>query len=65
MTHLFIRCAGCHARIKAPIQLSGQTRTCPGCGQRLLVRSRRPDDTGPLLVSDAFPAARTLAATRA
>jgi CheY-like chemotaxis protein len=49
---IYIRCPGCNARIKAPLQLIGQRRTCPGYGQYLLVQTRTPDDAGPLLLDD-------------
>jgi DNA-directed RNA polymerase subunit RPC12/RpoP len=54
MTHLSFRCSGCRARIKAPIQLRGQTRPCPGCGHRLVVQSARLEDAGPALVHESF-----------
>ncbi len=56
MTHLSFRCGGCRARIKAPVQLRGQTRSCPGCGHRLVVQPVRIEDAGPALVheSNAF-----------
>ena len=47
-----IRCSGCNARIKAPTQLIGQTRDCPGCGQRLLIQRTPPEDSGPLVLPD-------------
>jgi len=47
-----IVCPGCNARIKAPVQLVGQTRACPGCGQPLLVQAVAPKDAGPLLLDD-------------
>ncbi|HKI38221.1 MAG TPA: hypothetical protein VKA46_40580 [Gemmataceae bacterium] len=50
------RCPGCRARIKAPAQLIGQTRSCPGCGRRLLVQMSPPEDLGPVLLSDDTPA---------
>jgi len=51
-TTLSLRCPSCKARIKAPSQLLGQWRNCPGCGTRLLVRVVSPPDAAPLLVSD-------------
>jgi hypothetical protein len=48
------RCFGCHARIKAPIQLIGQSRTCPGCGTTLVVQLKAPPPSGPKLVMDDF-----------
>jgi CheY-like chemotaxis protein len=47
-----VRCPGCGARIKAPSQLIGQTRDCPGCGQPLVVQMRVPEDLGPVLLPD-------------
>ncbi|MCI0683212.1 MAG: response regulator [Gemmataceae bacterium] len=49
---LICRCSGCGARIKAPLRLRGQTRTCPGCQQPFVVRAQPPEDEGPKLVSD-------------
>jgi CheY-like chemotaxis protein len=45
-----IRCPACDARIKAPTQLLGRMRNCPGCGQLLLVQNKAPQDAGPLLL---------------
>jgi hypothetical protein len=50
------RCPGCRARIKAPSQLIGQVRACPGCDRRLIVQMDAPEDVGPLLTSDDTPA---------
>jgi hypothetical protein len=47
---LHFSCPHCQARIKAPVQLSGQRRNCPGCGHALSVPYTRPEDAGPLLV---------------
>jgi len=44
------RCHDCNARIKAPEQLLGQFRACPGCGKNVLVRIPKPEDSDPLLV---------------
>jgi hypothetical protein len=44
------RCPGCKARIKAPVQLAGQRRSCPGCGHNLLVPRKIPQDAEPVLV---------------
>jgi hypothetical protein len=45
------RCPGCRARIKAPAELSGRRRNCPGCGTSFVVRTQRPPDSDPLLVN--------------
>jgi uncharacterized paraquat-inducible protein A len=59
MSHsITFRCPGCNARIKAPFQLRGQTRACPGCGHRLVVRWAPPQDSGPALVPGDRPASR-------
>jgi len=50
--NITIRCGGCQARIKAPYQLRGQRRACPGCGHRFTVQAQRPQDCGPVLVDD-------------
>ena len=63
MSHLSFRCAGCRARIKAPSQLRGQTRSCPGCGHRFVVQRQRLEDAGPALVFESSSAYR--AASRA
>jgi hypothetical protein len=47
-----LRCPGCGARIKAPVQLVGQTRNCPGCGRRLVIQMKAPEDSGVLIVHD-------------
>jgi DNA-binding NtrC family response regulator len=44
------RCRGCGARIKAPRQLLGQVRPCPGCRRDLRVQEEM-DDQGPMLLS--------------
>lgn len=48
-----LRCPGCNARIKAPAQLIGQSRACPGCGAEFVVRPQVPESVGPVLVSDS------------
>ena len=48
-------CPGCRARIKAPAQLLGQQRSCPGWSCRLVVRPQPPEDSGPLLLHDDGP----------
>ena len=45
-----LRCPGCGARIKAPIQLLGQERSCPGCGFAIPIRRPPPQDAGPMLL---------------
>jgi hypothetical protein len=40
----------CRARTKAPIQLRGQGRDCPGCGERFVVPRFVPADAAPILV---------------
>jgi hypothetical protein len=49
------RCPGCRARIKAPAQLLGHHRNCPGCGQAFVVRREPPADSSPMLASDDAP----------
>jgi DNA-directed RNA polymerase subunit RPC12/RpoP len=59
MSHsISLRCSCCQARIKAPYQLRGQTRACPGCGHRFVIQVPRPEDAGPVLVADDQPARR-------
>jgi uncharacterized paraquat-inducible protein A len=53
---IHVRCPGCRARIKAPAQLIGQTRDCPRCRKPLVVQMSPPDDSGPVLLSDDYPA---------
>jgi hypothetical protein len=48
---IVLRCPGCSARIKAPWQLVGQRRRCPGCCTSFVVRAERPPDSGPMLVT--------------
>lgn len=55
MNPITFRCGGCRARIKAPAQLRGQTRPCPGCGQPNVVQPPRVEDAGPALVWEASP----------
>jgi hypothetical protein len=52
MSSLALRfhCPQCHASIKAPHQLSGQRRNCPGCSHSFLVPRRLHEDAGPVLV---------------
>jgi hypothetical protein len=56
---ILFRCPGCNARIKAPGQLTGQWRNCPGCHTRFQVRARPPQDSAPLLATE--PPARAAA----
>src|SRR5712691_6991638 len=46
------RCPSCKVRIKAPVQLHGQIRPCPGCGNVFTVKPSTPEDSGPLLLFD-------------
>jgi len=46
------RCSSCNARLRAPVQLQGMSRNCPGCGRRVTVPSTRIQDAGPVLVFD-------------
>jgi len=43
-------CPHCTARIKAPVQLAGRNRCCPGCSHAFTVPRLAPDDSGPVLV---------------
>jgi hypothetical protein len=49
---IVFHCAACRARIKAPAQLLGSSRNCPGCGYRFVVRLQPPPEAGPVLVGD-------------
>ena len=44
------RCQECRARIKAPVQLVGRSRSCPGCGRALKVPVVLAADAEPILV---------------
>jgi hypothetical protein len=44
------RCPTCKVRIKAPLQLYGQVRPCPGCGNHFTIKAPAPEDSGPLLL---------------
>jgi len=55
------RCPTCKARIKAPVQLQGQIRPCPGCGNYFTVRPATPKDSGPLVLLDDKPKRKLLA----
>jgi hypothetical protein len=48
---IILRCPGCKARIKAPIELLGTNRTCPGCHTWFVVRNQPIEDSGPLLAA--------------
>jgi rRNA maturation endonuclease Nob1 len=50
-----LRCVGCGARIKAPLELLGYTRPCPGCGRHLTIQPRSPEDAAPVLLLDGDP----------
>jgi CheY-like chemotaxis protein len=50
-----IHCPHCHARIKAPLEISGQSRNCPGCSLRFVVQRTAPEDAGPILLFDHLP----------
>jgi CheY-like chemotaxis protein len=50
-TFIRCRCPGCGSRIKAPIQLLGQSRTCPRCRVPFVVLFQ-PEDEGPMLLMD-------------
>jgi CheY-like chemotaxis protein len=60
---LRIRCPGCFARIKAPVQLVGKMRDCPKCGERIFIHRGPPEDCGPALMCDEStgPARKTAA----
>jgi CheY-like chemotaxis protein len=55
VTALRCRCPGCGSRIKAPLQLTGQTRNCPNCKCPFVVVFLPPDSEGPMLVPDDAP----------
>jgi hypothetical protein len=52
MNDLSIRfqCPNCRARIKAPFELIGRERECPGCSRSFVVPCPIPEDSGPILV---------------
>jgi hypothetical protein len=52
---IHLRCPSCRARIKAPVQLLGHERSCPGCGRDFLVLREPPEDASPVLVADEGP----------
>jgi DNA-binding response OmpR family regulator len=45
-----VRCPGCGSRIKAPLQLLGQKRACPGCRQDFVLAIQPQEDEGAKLV---------------
>jgi len=47
---LRFRCPRCSARIRAPFQLSGRSRPCPGCRTSFVVPPLPMEDAGPRLV---------------
>jgi uncharacterized paraquat-inducible protein A len=51
-TAIRLSCPGCQAAIKAVVELAGQTRPCPRCGQALVIPGTRPEDSGPMLLGD-------------
>ena len=62
-TKVSFQCPYCTARIKAPRQIIGQSRSCPGCGFSIIVRdaaahdaSQTPTlpDAAPMLATDEF-----------
>jgi DNA-directed RNA polymerase subunit RPC12/RpoP len=55
ISSISLRCPSCEARIKAPLQLIGQWRSCPGCGTRFVVRPQVADEEHPVLVGDDRP----------
>jgi hypothetical protein len=57
---LIFRCPRCRARIKAPVQLIGQVRLCPGCAELFVVPPQAPDDVGPVVLPDGRGPARTV-----
>jgi hypothetical protein len=52
---LVFRCPGCRARIKAPVQLIGKVRVCPGCAYLFVVPPEAPRDAGPTVLLDIPP----------
>jgi hypothetical protein len=49
-TKIAMRCPGCKARIKAPVELLGHHRKCPGCATPFIVQSQPPQDSDVALV---------------
>ena len=67
MPAIILRCPGCNARIKAPLNLLGRWRVCPGCNTRFIVRNEaksKPVDAQPVLVADYQPLSRPFAIAR-
>jgi CheY-like chemotaxis protein len=56
MSSIHLRCYHCSARIKAPVKLIGKMRNCPRCDRRILIHRKAPDDAGPMMLFDDFPA---------
>ena len=52
---IHFRCPACRAKIKAPAQLIGQTRSCPHCTNQVTIEPTAPDDAGPVLAADEAP----------
>jgi DNA-directed RNA polymerase subunit RPC12/RpoP len=50
------QCAGCNARLRAPIQAVGRSGSCPNCGHKMKVRPQAPAPEGPVLVGEDGPA---------
>jgi hypothetical protein len=57
---LIFRCPRCRARIKAPVQLIGQARLCPGCAELFVVPPQAPGDVGPVMLPDGAGPGRTV-----
>jgi len=49
---LSFKCPGCGATIRAPRQLIGTSRPCPGCGHKLAINVPMPSDSDIHLVGD-------------
>jgi hypothetical protein len=45
------RCPACKVRIKAPAQLAGRARPCPGCRSLMVIPRRVPSDAESCLVA--------------
>jgi hypothetical protein len=56
MSHAIrFRCPSCGAKIKAPTEMLGSLRLCPGCCGTVVVRPSIPEEQGPILVNDFTP----------